>query len=63
MNASSRDEAASKILRRTFAVDRGEAHNETRLSALYAEFAHDERRLAEEGIEDYDSSLVEEDAR
>ena len=36
---------------------------EKRYAALYAEFADDDRRLAEEGIEDYERGLVGEDAR
>ena len=55
-------EVASEIIRRTFALDRDQL-DETQLTALYAEFADDDRRLAEEGIEDYDRGLVGEDAR
>lgn len=53
---------ASEIIRRTFALDRDQL-DEARLTALYAEFADDDRRLAEEGIEDYERGLVGEDAR
>jgi hypothetical protein len=33
------------------------------LTALYEEFADDDRHLAEEGIKDYEQGLVGEDAR
>ena len=56
-----RREVASEIMRRTFALDDDQL-NETQLTALYAEFADDDRRLAEEGVEDYDRALVGEDA-
>lgn len=49
-------EVASEIIRRTFALDRDQL-DETQLTALYAEFADDDRRLAEEGIEDYERGL------
>ena len=55
-------EVASEIMRRTFALDRDET-DDVRLAALYSEFADEDRRLAEEGIEDYQSGLVGEDAR
>ena len=60
--SSEKREVASEIIRRTFALDRDQL-DETQLNALYAEFADDDRRLAEEGIEDYDRGLVGEDAR
>jgi len=50
---------ASEIIRRTFGFDR----NDDQLAALYAEFADDDHRLAEEGIEDYQGGLVGEDTR
>jgi flagellar motor switch protein FliG len=56
-------EVASEIIRRTFAFDRDVELDEAQLAALYAEFADDDRRLAEEGIEDYEKGLVGEDAR
>ena len=55
-------EVASEIMRRTFALDRDET-DDVRLAALYSEFADEDRRLAEEGIEDYQRGLVGEDAR
>jgi len=60
--ASEKREVASEIIRRTFALDRDQL-DETQLTALYAEFADDDRHLAEEGIENYDRGLVGEDAR
>ena len=36
--------------------------DESELAELYAEFADENRRLAEEGIEDYARNLAEEDA-
>ncbi|MDT4895293.1 MAG: hypothetical protein QOH25_370 [Acidobacteriota bacterium] len=38
------------------------ALDETQLAALYAEFADEDRNLAEEGVADYAVSLLEEDA-
>jgi len=60
--ASEKREVASEIIRRTFALDRDQL-DETQLTALYAEFADDDRHLAEEGIQNYDRGLVGEDAR
>ena len=60
--ASEKHEVASEIIRRTFALDRAQL-DETQLTTLYAEFAVDDRRLAEEVIEDYERGLVGEDAR
>lgn len=60
--ASEKREVASEIIRRTFALDRNQL-DEMQLTALYAEFADDDRRLAGEGIEDYERRLVGEDAR
>lgn len=55
--SSEKREVASEIIRRTFALDR-EQLDEIQLTALYAELADDDRRLADEGIEDYDRGLV-----
>jgi len=55
-------EVASEIIRRTFALDRDQL-DEKQLTALYAEFADDDRELAGEGTEDYVRGLVGEDAR
>ena len=55
-------EVASAIIRRAFALDRDEI-DEAQLAALYAEFADDDRRLANDGIQDYERGLVGEDAR
>jgi len=60
---SEKREVASEIIRRTFALDRLDALDDQQLSALYAEFADEDRRLAEEGIEDYERSLAGEDFR
>ncbi len=53
-------EVASEILRRTFASTTG--LDDAQLAALYAEFAETDRKLAEEGIEDYQRGLASEDA-
>lgn len=37
--------------------------DETSLAALYAEFANEDRELAEEGMADYEQTLAAEDAR
>jgi hypothetical protein len=55
-------EVASEIIRRTFALDRDQL-DEMQLSTLYAEFADDDRRFAEEDIQDYERGLVGEDVR
>ena len=55
-------EVASEIIRRAFALDRDKL-DEAQLSTLYAEFADDDRRFAEEGIQDYERGLVGEDVR
>lgn len=39
------------------------ALDEAQLAALYAEFADEDRNLAEEGIADYAEGLLEEDVR
>jgi len=36
--------------------------DETRLAALYAEFAVEDRELAEQGLSDYATALVKEDS-
>ena len=59
--ASEKREVAAEIIRRTFAFDRDQL-DERQLTALYAEFANDDRHLAEEGIGDYKRGLVGEDA-
>jgi hypothetical protein len=61
--AQEKHEVASEIIRRAFALDRDVGLDETRLAALYAEFADEHRNLAEEGIEDYERGLAREDAR
>ena len=60
---SEKREVASEIIRRTFASDSEVELDEAQLTALYAQFAHDDRSLAEEGMEDYQRGLVGEDAR
>jgi hypothetical protein len=60
--ASEKREVAAEIIRRTFALERDQL-DEMQLTALYAEFAEDDRHLAEEGIEDYERGMVGEDAR
>ena len=60
--ACEKREVASEIIRRAFALDRDQL-DEMQLTALYAQFADDDRHLAEEGIEDYERGLVGEDAR
>lgn len=37
--------------------------DETHLAALYAEFADEDSRMAEEGIEDFAAGLAQEDGR
>lgn len=39
------------------------APDETQLAALYAEFADEDRKLAEEGMSDYAKGLIKEDTR
>ena len=60
---SEKREVASEILRRTFASDSEVELDEGKLTALYAQFANDDRSLAEEAMEDYERGLVGEDAR
>lgn len=52
-------EIASEIIRRAFAVTQ---LDESRLATLYAELADEDRKLAEEGIGDYERELAIEDA-
>jgi len=54
-------EVASEIIRRTFAVER--KLNEAELAAIYADFADEDRSLAEEGMENYERGLLVEDAQ
>jgi hypothetical protein len=61
--ATEKHEVASEIIRRAFAPDRDIKLDETRLAALYAEFADEDRSLAEEGLEDYQRGLLGEDAQ
>lgn len=53
-------QVASEIMRRAFAstTDLDDAH----LALVYSEFGEADRKLAEEGIEDYGQGLVSEDA-
>ncbi|HAF14566.1 MAG TPA: hypothetical protein DHU55_12860 [Blastocatellia bacterium] len=53
-------EVASEILHRAFASTT--ELDDAQLAALYPEFAETDRKLAEEGIEDYERGLVSEDA-
>jgi hypothetical protein len=59
---SEKREVASEIIRRTFALDHDQL-DEGQLTSLYAEFADEDRRLAEEGIGDYQEGLVGDDTR
>ena len=52
-------EVADEILRRTFASI--PELDDAQLEALYVEFSQADRRLAEEGIENYERGLVVED--
>jgi hypothetical protein len=52
-------QVASEILRRTFAATT--ELDDAQLAALYAECAETDRKLAEEGIEDYEKGLASED--
>jgi hypothetical protein len=51
---------ASEILRRAFPSTT--ELDDAQLTAVYAEFAETDRKLAEEGIEDYERGLASEDA-
>ncbi|MDQ5846620.1 MAG: hypothetical protein M3539_15125 [Acidobacteriota bacterium] len=53
-------EVASEIIRRAFAST--PELDDAQLAALYAEFAEEDRNLAEEGLEDYQRGLAAEDA-
>ena len=53
-------EVASEIIRRAFAPNA--ALDDAQLAGLYSEFAETDRKLAEEGIEDYERGLTSEDA-
>jgi hypothetical protein len=50
---------ASEIIRRAFSTP---TLDEAQLTALYADFADEDRALAEEGIEHYDRGLLVEDS-
>ncbi len=54
-------QVASEILRRAYAGTTPEL-DDLQLAALYTDFAETDRKLAEEGIEDYEKSLASEDA-
>lgn len=53
-------EVASEIIRRAFAPT--PKLDEAQLAALYSESGDEDRKLAEEGIEDYERGLLIEDA-
>jgi hypothetical protein len=55
-----KQQVASEILRRTLASNT--ELDETQLATLYAESAETDRRLAEEGMEEYEKGLASEDA-
>ena len=55
-----KQQVAAKILRQMYASPA--PVDDAQLAALYAEFSEADRRLAEEGIEDYGKGLVSEDA-
>ena len=55
---SEKREVASEIIRRTFALNRKIECDEAHLASVYAEFADEDRALAEEGMETYESSLL-----
>ena len=57
---SEKREIASEIIRRTFAQLE---MDEVQVAALYAEFADEDRRLAEGAIEDYERGLLREDSQ
>ncbi len=42
-------------------LDNGELRDETKMTALYAEFAEADRTLAEAGMADYAAGLAQED--
>jgi hypothetical protein len=58
---SEKREVASQIIRRTLALDQKIQLDQAQLEALYAGFAVDDQKLAEEGIEDYAKGLAAED--
>jgi hypothetical protein len=55
-----KQQVTSEILRRTLASNT--EFDEAQLATLYAESAETDRKLAEEGIEDYERGLASEDA-
>ena len=60
---SEKREVALEIIHRAFVLDRKVELDESSLAALYAEFADEDRDLAENGLEDYRQSLAAEDVR
>ena len=42
-------------------VESNSIETEIRLAALYAEFADEDRKFAEEGLSDYNEGLIKED--
>lgn len=51
-------QVASEIMRRTFALGRKIECDEAQLASLYADFADEDRALAEEGMETYERGLL-----
>jgi hypothetical protein len=51
-------EVASEIIRRTFVLNRKIECDAAQLADLYADFADEDRALAEEGVENYERGLV-----
>ena len=51
-----------ELVKTQFAADAKNGFDETRLAALYAEFAGEDRELAEQGLSDYATALVKEDS-
>ncbi len=54
-------EVASEIIRRTFPLNGKFECVEGQLSSLYAEFADEDRAMAEEGMEGYERGLLVEE--
>ena len=48
-------------MRRTFALDRKIECDDSQLASVYADFADEDRTLAEEGIESFERGLLAED--
>jgi hypothetical protein len=55
-------EVASEIIRRTFSPNREPALDENQMKTLYANFADEDRELAEYGMDEYNKGLAIEDA-